>query len=62
MLKHIPIVSIEPLAVTRTEAALMLRISMPTLWRLIGRGSIKVTSYGRIPVSELQRHLQKEIA
>jgi hypothetical protein len=44
-------------AVTKKEAARRLSVSPWTVWKLIATGQIKVTPYGRVPVSEIGRHL-----
>jgi hypothetical protein len=61
MTKKIPVTFVsEKLAVKGEEAARMLDISTSQLWRLVGRGKIKKTSYGTYPIFELQRHLLEE--
>ena len=49
------------LALPKGKAAEAIGVSRSTLYRQIASGKIRVTSYGTIPVTELQRHLAAEM-
>lgn len=62
MTRTIPVTFIYPvLAMNPTEAARALSISRRKLWHLIAVGDLHKTKYGRIPVSEIERHLAQEV-
>lgn len=44
-----------PCHVTQTQAAAMLKLSRPTISRLIKYGSIKLNDCGMIPIDEIDR-------
>ena len=46
-----------PPHVTKTQAAEMLGVSMPTMANLIRSGTIKMNRLGKIPIAEIDRAL-----
>lgn len=52
---------IEAAALTKTEAAKYLGVSVQTIWRLAALGKIKKTSYGTYPIESLNNHLREEM-
>jgi len=49
------------LALPVLKAAAAIGVSRQTMWKLVATGKIRKTSYGVIPVSELEQHLKQEI-
>lgn len=46
------------LALSLDEAAQALSVSRRTISRLLSRGELRKTSYGVIPVAEIEKHLK----
>jgi hypothetical protein len=60
--KNIPVQFLCPvLAMPVNQAAKSLGVSRRTIWRLCASGQLTKTSYGTIPVAELERHLVEQI-
>jgi hypothetical protein len=49
------------LALTKSKAAEAIGCSRTTFWRLCATGQIRATPHGVVPVTELQRYLDKAI-